>query len=105
MLYGHTSLTKANTTPSSSPPPLLLLCAQMLSLSLLDAMFSIDRDGSWLRFIVSRGYLAKLAASLLWEDEALQKMLHPLPDTLRALYVHESRMVGLELQYPLIMSS
>ncbi|CAI8023966.1 Nuclear pore complex protein Nup205 [Geodia barretti] len=54
---------------------------RMLSLSLLDAMFSIDRDGSWLRFIVSRGYLAKLAASLLWEDEALQKMLHPLPDT------------------------
>jgi nuclear pore complex protein Nup205 len=65
---------------------------RMLSLSLLDAVFSMDYQGSWLRFMVARGYLAKLCASLLWEDEGLQKMLHPHPEALRALYVHESKM-------------
>ena len=66
----------------------------MLALSLLDAMFSIDRQGNWLRFLVAHGYLAKLCASQLWEDEGLIKMLRPLPESLRALYVHESRMVS-----------
>lgn len=65
----------------------------MLSLSLLDAIFSIDHQGSWLKFMVTRGYLAKLCASLLWEDEGLQKMLHPQPEALKALYIHESKMV------------
>ena len=76
--------------PSFSPslPP-----SQMLSLSLLDAIFSIDHQGSWLKFLVTRGYLAKLCASLLWEDEGLQKMLHPQPEALKALYIHESKMV------------
>ena len=29
-----------------------------------------------------------------WVGEGLQKMLHPHPEALRALYVHESKMVG-----------
>ena len=62
----------------------------MLSLSLLDAIFSIDHQGSWLKFLVTDSYLAKLCASLLWEDERLQKMLHPQPE---ALYIHQSKMV------------
>ena len=62
----------------------------VLSLSLLDAIFSIDHQGSWLKFLVTRGYLAKLCANLLWEDEGLQKMLHPQPE---ALYIHQSKMV------------
>ena len=66
----------------------------MLALSLLDAVFSIDHHGNWLRFMVAQGYLAKLCASILWEDEGLQKTLHPLPETFRALYIHESRMVS-----------
>ena len=67
---------------------------RMLSLSLLDAVFSIDYQGSWLRFMVARGYLSKLCASLHWEDEGLQKMLHPQPEALKALYVYESKMVS-----------
>ena len=66
----------------------------MLALALLDAVFSIDDHGSWLRFVVAHGYLAKVCASLQWEDEGLQKMLHPQPEALRAIYLHESRMVG-----------
>ena len=62
----------------------------MLSLSLLDAIFTINHQGSWLKFLVTCGYLAKLCASLLWEDEGLQKMLHP---QLEALYIHQSKMV------------
>ena len=40
-----------------------------------------------------RGYLQKVCASLQWDDETLQKMLHPQPDILRPLYIYESKMV------------
>ena len=66
----------------------------MLALSLLDAVLAIDWQGHWLRFMVARGYLAKVCASVQWEDEGLQKMLHPLPEALKALYIYESKMVG-----------
>ena len=72
----------------------LLHCLpQMLSLALLDAIVTFDREGRWLRFMVAKGYLQKLCASVQWEDEALQRMLLPSPEPLKALYVYESKMV------------
>lgn len=44
--------------------------------------------------MVAKGYLQKLCASVQWEDEALQRMLLPSPEPLKALYVYESKMVG-----------
>lgn len=91
---GH-DVTRVSSTLLSllSPRPDLFLHWQMLSLSLLDSILSTDRQNSWMKFLVSRGYLAKLCAGLVWEDEALQKIVHPLPDSMRPLYVHQSRMV------------
>ncbi|KAL5475599.1 hypothetical protein EMCRGX_G025430 [Ephydatia muelleri] len=68
---------------------------RMLSLALLDAIVTFDREGRWLRFMVAKGYLQKLCASVQWEDEALQRMLLPSPEPLKALYVYESKMAFL----------
>lgn len=77
-----------------SLPPSSPLTSQMLSLSLLDAILALDWQGTWLRFMSAKGYLQTLCASIQWEDEALQKMLLPLPEPLRSLYIYESKMVG-----------
>ena len=77
---------------SSSPTP---ACLQMLALALLDAVMALDWQGTWLRFMSARGYLQTICASIQWEDEALQKMLLPLPEALRTLYIYESKMVRL----------
>lgn len=74
-------------------PSLLPFPNQMLALSLLESIMSIDWKSQWLRFLVVRGYLQSVCASVQWEDEALQKMLHPQPDALRALYIYQSKMV------------
>ena len=71
------------------------LLPQMLSLSLLDSIISLDWQGSWLRFMSQRGFLQTLCASIQWEDESLQKMLQPVPEALKALYIYESKMVSM----------
>ena len=65
----------------------------MLSLALLGAVMSLDRQGRWLRFMIQKGYLRGLATSVHWEDEALQKALLRVPEPLKSLYVYESKMV------------
>ena len=65
----------------------------MLSLSLLGAIMSLDRQGRWLRFMSQKGYLRGLATSVHWDDEALQKTLLHVPEPLKSLYVYESKMV------------
>lgn len=72
----------------------MLSSIQMLSLSLLDSIISLDWQGNWLRFMSQRGFLQTLCASIQWEDESLQKMLLPAPEALKALYIYESKMVG-----------
>lgn len=67
---------------------------QMLSLSLLDTIIALDWQSTWLRFMSQKGYLQNLCASIQWEDEGLQKMLSPMPEALKALYIYESKMVS-----------
>lgn len=66
----------------------------MLSLSVLDAVISFDWQTVWLKFMTQHGYLQTLCASLEFEDDSLKKMLHPVPEALRALYIYESKMVS-----------
>ena len=40
------------------------------------------------------GCVCELVRVGVWVSEGLQKMLHPHPEALRALYVHEPKMVG-----------
>lgn len=68
----------------------------MLSLSVLDAVVRLDWQAVWLKYMTQQGYLQKLCASLQWEDEGLKKMLQPVPEALRALYLYESKMVSPE---------
>ena len=66
----------------------------MLALSLLDALTALDWHSSWLHYTAAKGYLQSVCASLQWDDEALIKMLHPVPESLKTLYIYESKMVG-----------
>ena len=70
---------------------------QMLSLSVLDAVLSLDWQSTWLKFMTQHGYLQTLCASLQWEDANLKKMLHPMPEALCDLYIYESKMVCFKL--------
>ena len=54
----------------------------------------------WLKFLSQHGYLHNLCASLQWEDEGLKKMLDPVPEALRALYIYESKMVSPWMKFP-----
>ena len=71
----------------------------MLSLSVLDAVVGLDWHSVWLKFMSQHGYLQTLCASLQWEDESLKKMLHPVPEALRALYIYQSKMVGIKSRF------
>ena len=67
----------------------------MLSLSVLDSVVALDWQTTWFKFMSQHGYLQTLCASLQWDDDSIKKMLHPMPEALRALYIYESKMVGI----------
>jgi hypothetical protein len=66
----------------------------MLAMSVLDTILSMDKSQQWLTFLSSKGYLQHLVVSLVHDDPALQLLLAPSPDSLRALYLYESKMVS-----------
>ncbi|XP_033102050.1 nuclear pore complex protein Nup205-like isoform X2 [Anneissia japonica] len=65
---------------------------RMLALSLIDSILATDKQHRWLHFLNSKGYLRHLIQGLVQEDQALQNMLKPTPEPLRALYIYESKM-------------
>lgn len=77
---------------------IIYLCAyvlcQMLALSCLDLMIEMDPNGHWVSFLSSRGYLKFLIDSLLASDHDLVELVTNNSDTLRPLYVYESKMVS-----------
>ena len=66
----------------------------MLALTLLNTLISLDWQGKWLQFMVQKGILNDLATSIQWEDDSLAKVLELIPQSLKALYVYESKMVS-----------
>ena len=69
-----------------------MLSFQMLALSVLDIILSMDKFQQWLTFMTSKGYLQHLVDSLVHDDNQLQSLLGPNPQ-LRILYIYESKMV------------
>ncbi|XP_054275578.1 nuclear pore complex protein Nup205-like [Macrosteles quadrilineatus] len=65
---------------------------KMLALSCLDLMIEMDPNGHWVSFLSSRGYLKFLIDSLLASDHDLVELVTNNSDTLRPLYVYESKM-------------
>lgn len=65
---------------------------QMLALSCLDKLIELDPHSSWVSFLSGRGYLKHFIDSLLESDGQLESMLHAAPESLRPLYVYESKM-------------
>lgn len=65
---------------------------KMLALSCLDKLIELDPHSSWVSFLSGRGYLKHFIDSLLDSDGQLESMLHASPDSLRPLYVYESKM-------------
>lgn len=64
----------------------------MLALSCLDKLIELDPHSSWVSFLSGRGYLKHFIDSLLDSDGQLESMLHASPESLRPLYVYESKM-------------
>ena len=73
----------------------------MLALSVLNMVVSIDRRGEWLNQAVSKGYLQHIVDSLYTDDQELQLCLAPQPDTLKAIYIFEAKMVRILIFYVL----
>lgn len=67
----------------------------MLALSCLDMLLDFDLVNSFVQFISKRGYLANLIDSLFKTDQQLCRVLDYSPDSLKALYVYESKMAML----------
>ncbi|XP_064596049.1 nuclear pore complex protein Nup205-like [Liolophura sinensis] len=65
---------------------------RMLALSVLDALVGLDKYQQWLNFLSGKGYLQHLIDSLLNDDEPLQALLTNNLDSLRVLYIYESKM-------------
>uniref|UniRef100_A0A336MB53 CSON014651 protein n=1 Tax=Culicoides sonorensis TaxID=179676 RepID=A0A336MB53_CULSO len=68
---------------------------KMLALSCIDMLLDLDPMSNFVQFISRRGYLTNLIESLLKIDNQLCKVLDVKPDTLKALYVYESKMAML----------
>ena len=67
----------------------------MLAFSLLDIITSLDWQQVWLRYLSMKGYLRHFIEALSKDDGGLQAVLEPLPVSLRAMYIYESKMVGI----------
>lgn len=68
---------------------------KMLALSCIDMLLDLDPMSNFVQFISRRGYLTNIIDSLLKIDTQLCKVLDVKPDTLKSLYVYESKMAML----------
>lgn len=68
---------------------------KMLALSCIDMLLDLDPMSNFVQFLSRRGYLTNIIDSLLKIDVQLCKILDVKPDTLKSLYVYESKMAML----------
>lgn len=68
---------------------------KMLALACTDALLDLDTMSTFIQFIAQRGYLANMIDSLSKIDQQLCRILDAKPETLKALYVYESKMAML----------
>jgi len=62
-----------------------------VAFSTLDVLLSYDRKHLWMDYIYQRGYLSHYVSSIKNKEEDLFSLLRPNPETLRPLYVYESK--------------
>lgn len=68
---------------------------KMLALSCIDMLLDLDPMSNFVQFLTRRGYLTSIIDSLSKIDGQLCKILDAKPDTLKSLYVYESKMAML----------
>lgn len=68
---------------------------KMLALSCIDMLLDLDPMSNFVQFLTRRGYLTNIIDSLLKIDGQLCRILDVKPDTLKSLYVYESKMAML----------
>lgn len=66
----------------------------MMSMSVMDAIASLDWKHRYLMLMTSRGYLRVLVDQLIEDDVELQNVLSLQPQTMKPLYLFESKMVS-----------
>jgi len=66
--------------------------ARMMAMSTMDAIASLDWKHKYLMLMTSRGYLRVLVDQLLEEDAELQSVLSLQPQSMKPLYLFESKM-------------
>ena len=65
-----------------------------MSMSVLDVVASLDWQRKYLSVMSSRGYLRVLVDQLLEDDADLLNILSLQPDSMKPLYMFQSKMVG-----------
>ena len=65
----------------------------MMALSLCDALISQDWKEKLMMWLTSRGYLRVLIDRLIDEDVELQNVLSPQSQSMKPLYLFQSKMV------------
>lgn len=67
----------------------------MMAMGVMDAIAALDWKHKYLMLMTSRGYLRVLVDQLLEEDSQLQSVLSLQPQSMKPLYLFESKMVYL----------
>lgn len=69
-----------------------------MGMSVMDAVASLDWKHKYLMLMTSRGYLRVLVDQLLEEDAELQGVLSLQPQSMKPLYLFESKMVCIKCE-------
>lgn len=65
---------------------------KMLAMSSFNLLIMLNLQANWVTFLSSKGYLKHLIDSVLNSDTDLKQILETVPDTLRPIYLYETKM-------------
>ncbi len=66
-----------------------------MAFSTLDTLMSYDRKHQWLTFLCNSGFLNHWITEVKTKEDTLIALLNPAPESLRPLYVYESKLAFL----------
>ena len=77
----------------------LIVPLQMLALSVLDSILTMDKFQQWMSYVSSKGYLQHLVDSLIVDGQKLELLLlNGNVEHMKILYLFESKMVRGKIQ-------
>lgn len=65
----------------------------MMGLSLLNCLFDLDRQNTWLRYVNDNGFLSCIVNSLQSDNALLEECFHTDTKNNKVIFVFETKMV------------